>query len=255
VRHAGVVDYPTALELQKQLVQAVRDGNRPNTILLLEHPHTYTIGRLGTKDQVLVNDAQLSELGVSLYEADRGGQVTYHGPGQLVGYPILDLQEWGGPLKYVRTLEQVLIHTLNDFGISAVLIDGLTGVWAHTPSDSAGTRQVNTVDNSWKIGAIGVKISRWVTYHGFSLNVSTDLSYYDHIIPCGIADGTVTSAERLLSRPVDMDEVAYSLVYHFGQHMGFQMVETDPVSSGNIQAFGQKQPLTRQPSALTHRSA
>jgi len=233
VSHAGVVDYPTALELQKNLAQAVRDGVQPNTLLLLQHPHTYTIGRLGTRDQVLANDAQLSELGVSLHEADRGGQVTYHGPGQLVGYPILDLREWGGPLKYVRTLEQVLIHTLNDLGITAVLVEGLTGVWARPGPDSDKVRQNNSVVNSRKIGAIGVKISRGVTYHGFSLNINTDLSYYDHIIPCGIADGAVTSAERLLSRPIDMDDVAYSLVYHFGRHMGFRMVEAEPLSAGH----------------------
>ncbi len=144
-----------------------------------------------------------------MVDTDRGGQITYHGPGQLVGYPIIDLRNWGGPLKYVRTLEQVIILTLADLGVEAGLVSGLTGVWV----------------GEAKVAAIGVKISRGVAYHGFSLNVNTDLSYYDHIVPCGITDRDVTSLEKLLARPVEMELVRNGLAYRFGQHMGFRMKE------------------------------
>ena len=208
---AGLVEYCEAWGLQKSLASRVHDGEQPNTLLLLEHPHVYTIGRRGSRDQVLLSDPQLSELGVSLHEADRGGQVTYHGPGQLVVYPVLDLRDWGGPLKYVRALEQIIVKTLVDFGVEAGIVEGLTGVWVE----------------GHKIASIGVKISRGVSYHGVAVNVNTDLSYFDNIVPCGIADLDVTSMKRLLGAPVDLDVVAYSLVYHFGREMGFRMVEAD----------------------------
>ena len=141
---------------------------------------------------MLLDDGKLRELGLQLHEVDRGGEVTYHGPGQLVGYPILDLREWGGPVKYVRSLEQVIIKTLADFGIHAGLVNGLTGVWVEAE----------------KIASIGVKISRGVSYHGFALNVNTNLAFFDHIIPCGIADREVTSMERLRGDAVEVDVVA-----------------------------------------------
>ena len=159
-----------------------------------------------------MSPAQLEELGVQLVDTDRGGLITYHGPGQLVGYPVVDLREWGGPLKYVRTLEQTIIQTLGDLGVAAGLVEGLTGVWV----------------GEAKVAAIGVKISRGVAYHGFSINVSTDLSFYGHIVPCGITDREVTSLSRLLDQPVDLEAVRYSLAYRFGQAMGFRMVEADP---------------------------
>ena len=205
----GGVDYLPAWELQRSLVQQVAGGDRPNTLLLLEHPHVYTIGRRGSRDHVLLDDSELGELGISLHEADRGGQVTYHGPGQLVAYPILDLRDWGGPVKYVRTLERVIIAALADFGVAAHTIEGFTGVWV----------------GEEKIGAIGVKISRGVCYHGFALNVNTDLSYFDHILPCGIEDRGVTSIQAHLGQEADMELVAYSLVYDFGEEMGFRMAE------------------------------
>ena len=211
VVRAGVVDYLEAWELQKALAQQVHEGTQPNTLLLLEHPEVYTIGRRGTRDQVLLDDGQLSALGISLHDTDRGGQVTYHGPGQLVAYPILDLREWGGPVKYVRALEQVGIKTLADFGIAAGLVECITGVWV----------------GDKKIATIGVKISRGISYHGMALNVSTDLSRFDHIIPCGIADRGVISMTRLLGGSVDIDMVAYSLIYQFGREIGFRMVETE----------------------------
>ena len=219
VVQAGVVEYLKAWDMQKALALQVAEETQPNTLLVLEHPPVYTIGRRGTRDQVLLDDSQLSNLGISIHDVDRGGQVTFHGPGQLVAYPVLDLREWGGPVKYVRTLELVIIRTLADFGIAARLNEGLTGVWVGDDAEPEGSR---------KIAAIGVRISRGVCNHGLALNVNTDLSAFEHIIPCGIDDRGVASMERLLGIPVDMNSVAYSLVYHFGVEMGFRMVEAEP---------------------------
>ncbi len=207
----GTVEYGRAWELQRRLASQISEGTRPNTLLLLEHPPVYTKGRLGRLDQLLVGPGELAAKGIGFHETDRGGQITYHGPGQLVAYPVVDLRQWGGPLKYVRTLERVIIATLKDFGIDAEAVEGLTGVWAEGA----------------KLAAIGVKISRGVAYHGLSINVNTDLSYYDHIVPCGIDDRPVTSMAQLLGQPVDMEEVQYSLIYHFGRDMGFKMEEID----------------------------
>ncbi len=158
--HLGLVEYRRAWDEQVALAQAVGEGSQPNTLLLLEHPHVYTRGRLSKPEHLSLTQMELAEQGVSVVDTDRGGLVTYHGPGQLVGYPIIDLRNWGGPLKYVRTLEQVIIQTLADLGVEAGLVPGLTGVWV----------------GESKVAAIGVKISRGVAYHGFSLNVNTDLS-------------------------------------------------------------------------------
>ena len=211
VVHAGSMEYLTAWELQRKLFSKVLDGTEPNTLLLLEHPPVYTVGRRGRREQVLLTDAQLEEMGIALYEADRGGEVTYHGPGQLVAYPVLDLKGWCGPVKYVRTLEQIMIKTLADHGVTGSLVEGLTGVWVEDK----------------KIAAIGVKLSRGVTYHGLSINVNNDLSPFSHIIPCGITDRGVTSIEEQFGGSVDMDAVAYSLTYHFGALMGFRMEEVE----------------------------
>ena len=219
VHHLGTVDYLHAWELQRALADEVRAGTRPNTLLLLEHPPVYTIGRRGSREDILLDAVSLGRLGVPVHEVDRGGQVTYHGPGQLVAYPILDLREWGGPLKYVRALERVIVATLADFGIEAELVEGLTGVFAG--GDVTGQ------ETSRKIAAIGVKISRGVCYHGLALNVNTDLAPFDHIIPCGIRDRRVTSMAKELECPVDQELVAYSLTYHFGREMGFRMVSPD----------------------------
>ncbi len=217
--HLGTVEYRQAWDLQVRLVQAVHDGAQPNSLLLLEHPHVYTRGRLTSPEHLSLSPAQLDELGIQLVDTDRGGLITYHGPGQLVGYPVVDLREWGGPLKYVRTLEQIIIQTLGDLGVAAGLVEGLTGVWV----------------GEAKVAAIGVKISRGVAYHGFSINVSTDLSFYGHIVPCGITDREVTSLSRLLDQPVDLEAVRYSLAYRFGQAMGFRMVEAEPEFLAQLQ--------------------
>ncbi len=207
----GKVGYQQAWDLQLHLAQEVGLGRQPNTLLLLEHPPVYTKGRLSKAAHVLLPPEELRSKGISLVETDRGGQVTFHGPGQLVGYPVINLKEWGGPLKYVRTLEQVIIDSLAEFEIEAGVIEGFTGVWV----------------GEAKIGAIGVKISRGVAYHGFSLNVNTDLSYYDYIVPCGIENKPVTSVAEIRGSPVDLEEVGYGVAYHFGRGMGFKMVETD----------------------------
>jgi lipoate-protein ligase B len=217
----GTVDYQQAWDLQVRLAQGVWAAEQPNTLLLLEHPPVYTRGRLSQPGHILLTPGQLREKGISVYDTDRGGQVTYHGPGQLVGYPVVDLREWGGPLQYVRTLERIIVSTLSDFQIPAKLVQGLTGVWA----------------GGGKVAAIGLKISRGVAYHGFAINVNTDLSYYDHIVPCGIEDRPVTSMSQVLGHPVDLESVHYSLVYQFGKGMGFRMVEAEEsagVSHGSI---------------------
>jgi len=207
----GTVEYHRAWELQLELAAKVHDGAQPNTLLLLEHSPVYTKGRLSKPEHILLSDEELRQKGIGVYEADRGGQVTFHGPGQLVAYPVVDLREWGGPVKYVRTLERIIVDSLADFKITAETIDGITGVW---------------VDGA-KIAAIGVKISRGVAYHGFAINVTTDLSYYSHIVPCGIADRPVTSMAEVLGEDVDMGMAQYSLAYQFGKGMGFRMVEAE----------------------------
>ncbi len=207
----GTVEYHRAWELQVELATKVRDGAQPNTLLLLEHSPVYTKGRLSKPEHILLSDEELRQKGIGLYEADRGGQVTFHGPGQLVAYPVVDLREWGGPVKYVRTLERIIVDSLADFKITAETIDGITGVWV----------------GGAKIAAIGVKISRGVAYHGFAINVTTDLSYYSHIVSCGIADRPVTSMAEVLGEDVDMAMAQYSLAYQFGKGMGFGMVEAE----------------------------
>ena len=207
----GTLDYQQAWDLQVGLVQAVYDGNRPNTLLLLEHPHVYTKGRLSQPEQLLLTPAEMDQKGIGLVETDRGGLVTYHGPGQVVAYPVVNLRNWGGPLQYVRTLEQIIIQVLADLGIEAGLAEGLTGVWV----------------GGAKIAAIGVKISRGVAYHGFAINVNTDLSYFDHIIPCGINDRSVTSIAQVLDEALEMPAGEYTVAYQFGKAMGFKMVEAD----------------------------
>jgi len=200
VRELGRVDYGRALEIQQDLVARRKTGEIGDQLLLLEHPHVITLGRNGHLENLLASDEVLSRTGISFYPTDRGGDVTYHGPGQLVGYPILDLREWKRDVgAYVRGVEQVLIDTLADFGIEAGRIPKLTGVW---------------VDDR-KIAAIGVHLSRWVTSHGFALNVNTDLSYFQYIVPCGLTK-PVTSMAQLGVR-AGLEEVSPVLAGHFGR--------------------------------------
>ena len=205
--YLGRLDYREAWELQRSLVEARRAGGAPDSLLLLEHPPTYTLGRRGTESHLLLPRHLLEERGAVVLEVDRGGEVTYHGPGQLVGYPIIDLRGRGGPRRYVRALEGVIIGALEMLGVQAGRIDGLTGVWA----------------GGAKIAAIGVRISRGVTSHGFALNIAGDLSWFQHIIPCGMADVEVTSVERIVGRSPSLEEVAAVVAGRFGVEMVFAM--------------------------------
>ena len=176
---AGLVPYRTAWQRQVDIAQQVRDGFAPETLLLLEHPHTYTRGRLAPDSDLLEHPQSLAARGIDVVETDRGGLITYHGPGQLVAYPIIRLRGRGGPHWYVRTLEQVIIGSLSEFGMATTTVDGMTGVW--------------TEDGRRKIAAIGVKIAGGVAYHGFAINVDPDLCMFQGIVPCGITDREVTS--------------------------------------------------------------
>jgi lipoyl(octanoyl) transferase len=199
LRELGRIEYGAAFELQQQLVADRKTASIPDQLLLLEHPHVITLGRNGQMQNLLAGEEVLRRAGISFYPTDRGGDITYHGPGQLVGYPIMDLRDWKRDVgAYVRGVEQAIIDTLADFGIAAGRIPKLTGVWV-------GER---------KIAAIGVHISRWVTSHGFALNVNTDLSYFQYIVPCGLTKPVTSLAQ--LGRKTDLAEVSERLASHFG---------------------------------------
>jgi lipoyl(octanoyl) transferase len=214
----GTLRYADAWTLQEQLVHARSADQIPDTLLLLEHPHTYTLGTSGHNENVLLSAHQLAERGIEIHSVNRGGDVTYHGPGQLVGYPIIKLPAGQDRLHadviaYVRRLEQVLIKALNGYGISAYPYTGYTGVWLD--------HEINGHIQPAKIAAIGVKVNtRRVTMHGFALNVNTDLSYFNGIIPCGIPDKPVTSVEAVLGRKQDMTDVAVRVAEAFGAVFG-----------------------------------
>lgn len=209
VQRLGLVDYESGLTIQKETESAVKSGIQPDTLLLLEHPHTLTIGRRGDSSAILLDEEQLRLRSVTLFETNRGGKVTYHGLGQVVGYPIVNLSPDREDVhRYVRDLEEVLIRTMSDFGIKAFRIEGLTGV--HTERG--------------KVAAIGVHISRWVTTHGFALNVNTDLSYFDLIIAC---DGEpVTSMEHLLGSEIELSAVEDRIVVHFAEVFAYSCNST-----------------------------
>jgi len=194
----GRLDYARALERQAGLVAQRKRGEIPDHLLLLEHPHVITLGRNGHMENLLATEEVLSRSGIQFHPTDRGGDITYHGPGQLVGYPIMDLRDWKRDVgAYVRGVEQVLINTLAEFGITAGRLKGCTGVW---------------VDQA-KIAAIGVHISRWVTSHGFALNVNTDLSYFQYIVPCGLTKPVTSMAQ--LGVQTNLEEVSERLAEHF----------------------------------------
>ncbi|MBI4311317.1 MAG: lipoyl(octanoyl) transferase LipB [Chloroflexi bacterium] len=198
--------------MQRAIAREVADGTKGATLLLLEHPPVYTYGRRAKAEDFLVSRDALEALGAGVVEVDRGGEITFHGPGQLVGYPILNIRDLGGPLKYVRALERALVGALEDFTLAAGTKDGLTGVWV----------------GEEKIAAIGVRISRGVTTHGFALNVSTDLRWFEHIVPCGIPDKGVTSMERLLGSAPPVDRVAEVAAKRLGEALGLEMARVEP---------------------------
>jgi lipoyl(octanoyl) transferase len=209
VEQLGLLEYADGLRLQRERVAARKAGVIPDTLLLLEHPHVYTLGRNAKKDNLLLSTEQLAACGAQVFEIDRGGDVTYHGPGQLVGYPILDLAQHRRDIAwYMRSLEEVFIAVAGEYGLEAGRLAGAPGVW---------------VGND-KLVAMGVHISRWVTSHGFAFNVNTDLCYFEWIVPCGLRDKGVTSLQKLLGRPVEMDEVAAKVVRHFGRVFEVEVV-------------------------------
>jgi len=210
----GLVGYAEAYALQKRIVAARKTEAIGDVLLLCEHPHVITQGRNGKREHLLVSEHVLQQKGIEYYETTRGGDITYHGPGQIVGYPILNL----GAIRrdvvwYVRTLEEAMIQATVEFGIKAERVAGKTGIWV---------RVGNTED---KLAAIGVHISRWVTSHGFAYNVSTDLRNFELIVPCGIVGRKVTSLEKLLGRSVEEKEVAPRIAKHLGELLGLEMKE------------------------------
>ncbi len=208
----GRIEYRAALELQCALVEKRKRGAIPDQLLIVEHPHVITLGRNGKPEHLLGSETALRRAGISFFPTDRGGDITYHGPGQIVGYPIIDLREWKRDVvAYVRALEQTIIDALAEFGIAAGRVEGCTGCW---------------VDGK-KVAAIGVHISRWVTSHGFALNLNTDLSYFQYIVPCGLAR-PVTSMEELGVR-ASRAEVIAALARHFARCFDLEIVQ--PVAS------------------------
>ncbi len=214
VRRFGLVPYTEAWRLQNQLAAERRAGDIPDTLVLLQHPHTYTIGRRGTRDHVYLAESELAARGITCLEVDRGGDVTYHGPGQLVGYPILDLGTSPDVGAYLRGLEQSLIDTLGEFGIQAGRMENYTGVWI----------------GDEKIAAIGVKLAGGITTHGFALNVTTDLELFSHILPCGIPDKGVTSMERQLGRAPSMSAVEDAVIDRLQAQLAASSLKTARVA-------------------------
>jgi len=210
VRSLGRTSYQDALDLQTDLVIRRRAGEIPDQLLLLEHSHVFTLGTSSLKDHILLTDAEREARGIELFEVGRGGDVTYHGPGQLVGYPILSLAPDRKDLhRYLRDLEEVLIHALGHFGIPAAREEGRTGVWAP----------------EGKLAAIGVRVSSgWITSHGFALNVHPDLSFFSAIVPCGIHDRPVATMEGILDRPVSLQEVLSPLIQGFEKVFGREVI-------------------------------
>lgn len=208
VEDLGRMSYAEALAAQLRIAAERKEGRGVDHLLLVEHPHVVTIGRNGHTENLLAPEETLRRAGIDLYETDRGGDVTYHGPGQIVGYPIMDLRTWKRDVgAFVRGIEQVLIDTLADFGIASRRIVGATGVWTTEPEA--------------KIAAIGVHLSRWVSTHGWALNVSTDLKYFQYIVPCGLTKPVTSMAA--LGVPADIKDVKNSLIRHFGQTFDFEM--------------------------------
>lgn len=218
-RDLGSMEYGAAWDMQEKIVRrnldikaswynnagAEKTADTTHHLLFCEHPHVYTLGKSGHMENLLVNDTRLKELDISFYKTNRGGDITYHGPGQIVGYPLLDLEHFFTDLgKYMRSLEEAIIRTIAHYGIKAGRLQGATGVWLEPETPQAR-----------KICAMGVKCSRWVTMHGFALNVNTDMRYFDYIVPCGIGDKKVTSMKSETGHEVDMEEVKDTLRHEF----------------------------------------
>jgi lipoyl(octanoyl) transferase len=228
----GQISYGDALSLQQQLVAARKAGDAPDTLLLCEHPHVFTLGRNGNIENLLISHDDLRRMGIDFYRSSRGGDITYHGPGQIVGYPVLQLGEIRRDVGwYVRQLEQTMISATAAFGATAFRIAGCTGVWtgiADAPGDGASfageALQAMGRLPQQKLGAIGVHLSRWVTSHGFAYNVAPDLRYFDFIVPCGITNRGVTSLETVLGRNITPVEVIPHIVSGFADALGLETI-------------------------------
>jgi lipoyl(octanoyl) transferase len=223
VRDLGRMSYAEALSIQESIANERKLGQGTDHLLFVEHPHVITIGRNGQESNVLAPADFLQGKGIGLYESDRGGDVTYHGPGQIVAYPVMDLRQWKRDVgAFVRAIEQTIIDTLEEFGIEAGRIPGLTGVW--TGSASAGDQ------GRAKIAAVGIHLSRWVSTHGWALNVTTELQYFNYIVPCGLTK-PVTSMERM-GVAADPEDVKRALARHFGKLFDFEMRVETPELTG-----------------------
>ena len=221
LKNLGIKDYKETWDYQTELLQEIVDqkiSNRKNNesietknhFIFVEHPHVYTLGKSGDLENLLLNEKQLKEKGATFYKINRGGDITYHGPGQIVGYPILDLENFFTDIhKYLRFLEEVIILTLSDYGLKAERSDGETGVWLDVGTPFAR-----------KICAMGIRSTRWVTMHGFALNVNVDLGYFDNIIPCGIRGKAVTSMEVELGKKIPLEEVQRKILINFNALFG-----------------------------------
>ena len=205
------IDYAEALDLQHELLQLRKDKRINDVFLMLEHPHTYTLGKTADKKNLVGSKEYLEENKISVFEIDRGGDITYHGPGQIVGYPIISLSDWQNDThKYLRALEEVIILTCKDYGLETGRKEKYTGVW---------------IENR-KIAAIGIKISNWISMHGFAFNVNTDLNLFKGIIPCGISDKEVTSLAKELGREISVSEVKEKLLKNFREIFQYDIIET-----------------------------
>lgn len=215
----GMTRYEPTWDLQRTLCSARLAGKISDVLLLNEHHHVYTIGKTGDDHHLLASTDELRITGAEVFHVDRGGDITYHGPGQLVGYPIMKLDDYYSDAhRYLRDLEEVIIRTLADFNIEAYRDADFTGVWV----------------GSEKIAAIGVKLSHWITMHGFAFNINTDLSYFDRIIPCGIFHKGITSMSQILGRSVPIDDVSERLIVHFGKVFGCTIIHSNGVDSMNL---------------------
>lgn len=202
----GLIDYKEAWDLQKETYELRVNGKIPDVIYLLEHPNTYTFGKTADHNNLVGSEEYLAENKISVYDIDRGGDITYHGPGQIVGYPIINLEYWQKDThKYLRALEETIIETCAEYGITAGRVPKYTGVWIEDR----------------KIAAIGIKVTRWVTMHGFAFNINTDLSFFKGIIPCGISDKDVTSIRRELKKDIDIEQTKTKLLSNFGKLFGY----------------------------------
>ena len=216
--NAGLLPYAPACALQRRLVEARKAGAIPDVLLFCEHPHVITLGRNGNRKNLRASDHLLSQMNVTFHESDRGGDITYHGPGQIVGYPILDLTEHRRDVRwYVQQLEETMIRASADFSVTTARVADHHGIWVgQSPTEE-------------KLAALGVHLSRWVTSHGFAYNVATDLRYFDLIVPCGIAGKSATSLERVLDRAVRSEEVRPRLAAHFGELFERNMISVSLV--------------------------